>query len=92
MEDMLIFGICLVLVLVFVWGARKFYYRKPRRFPGPDGRKWTWHPGGSFSDPAGRKVTDKKTLAACRAAWKEWHDRTARETGAIQSGRFLGGD
>jgi len=90
MEEILILGGSLVFVLVFIWGARTFYYRKPRRFTGHDGRKWTWHPGGSYSDPQGRKVTDPAMIAKCEAAWAELHERTARETAAIQSGRLLG--
>ena len=91
MEEILILGGSLVAVLLFVWGARKLYYSKPRRFTGPDGRKWTGHPGDRFSDPDGRPVTDPDTIAACQAAWVELHERTARETAAIQGGRFLGG-
>jgi len=92
METIIVYAVSLAAVLLFVWGARKFYYRKPRRFPGPGGRKWTWHPGGSFSDPDGRPVTDAKTIATCQAAWQEWHDRAARQTAAIQSLRIFRGD
>lgn len=92
MEEILVWVGSLAFVLLFVWGARKIYYSKPRRFTGHDGRKWTWHPGGSFSDPDGRPVTDKKTIARCQQAWQELHDRTARQTAGIQSGRFFGGD
>lgn len=92
MDDILLYGGALAFVLLFVWGARKLYYSKPRRFAGPDGRKWTWHPDGSFSDPDGRPVTEAETIAACREAWDELHRRTARQTAAIQSGRFPGRD
>ena len=92
MQDIWIYAICLVAVLLFVWGARRLYYSSPRRFPGPDGRKWTWHPDGSFSDPDGKPVTDEETVAACQQAWIDLHDRTAQQTAAIQSGRILGGD
>jgi hypothetical protein len=92
MEEILILGGSLIAVLLFVWGARKLYYAKPRRFTGPDGRKWTWHPGGRFSDPDGRRVSDAETIAACEAAWADLHRRTAEQTAAIQSGRIFGGD
>ena len=90
MEDVLIYGGSLAAVLLFVWGARRLYYSKPRRFTGHDGRKWTWNPDGSFADPDGRPVTEAETLAQCQADWEELHRRTARETAAIQSGRFFG--
>ncbi|HVQ09953.1 MAG TPA: hypothetical protein VMS43_16120 [Allosphingosinicella sp.] len=49
-------------------------------------------PGGGFSDPDGRPVTDAETLAACQEAWDELHRRTARQSAAIQSWRLLGRD
>ena len=90
MEEILIWGGSAVFVLLVVWGARKLYYSGPRRFTGPDGRKWTWHPGGTYSDPDGRPVTDPETIAACEEAWIALHERTANQTAAIHSGRFLG--
>ena len=94
MEDMLILGGSLVAVLLFVLVARMFYFSKPRKFPGQDGRKWTWNPDGSFTDPDGRPVTDAETIARCQEDWEELERRTARQTTAIHQmgflGRFLG--
>jgi YD repeat-containing protein len=92
MNDILLYGGSLALVLLVVWGARRYYYSKPRGFTGHDGRKWTWHPGGSFSDADGRPVTDAETAALCRQAWDELHRRTAQQTAAIQSIGFPGRD
>jgi hypothetical protein len=92
MTDFFDFGLIVAAGFLFIWGARKYDYSKPRRFPGPDGRKWTWHPGGSFSDPDGRPVTDEDGIAACEAAWIEWHERTRRETTAILTWRSLRDD
>lgn len=36
MEEILVWVGSLVFVLPFIWGARKLYYAKPRRFFGGD--------------------------------------------------------
>jgi hypothetical protein len=90
MEELLIYGGSLAAVLLFVWGARRLYYSRPRRFTGHGGRKWTWNPDGSFADPEGRPVADPETIARCQEDWDELHRRTAQQTSAIQSGRFFG--
>lgn len=37
MDDILLYGGWLAFVPLFVWGARKYYYSKPRRFAGRTG-------------------------------------------------------
>jgi hypothetical protein len=76
--------------VVLILAIKRWYASRPHRFEGPDGRSWVWHPGYSFTDEEGRKVEDPETVAALSAAWDELHARTARQTAAIHSGRFLG--
>ena len=48
--------------------------------------------GRRFSDADGRAGDRRRDDRRVPAAWDELHRRTARQTAAIQSGRFLGRD
>jgi hypothetical protein len=87
MKTMLIFIPMLALGLLFVWGARKFYYSRPHSFIREDGRTWTWNPDDSFTDPDGATVTDPDTLMDCQADWAQLHQRAASGTAKLRRGR-----
>lgn len=76
--------------ILLILGIKKWYRARPHRFAAADGRHYVWHPGYRFTDEEGRAVEDPERVAALTRDWDELHARTARETAAIQSGRFLG--
>ena len=79
-----------VAAVALIMGIKRWYRSRPHRFEAADGRRYTWHPGYSFTDEEGRAIEDAEQVAALSRDWDELHARTARQTAAIQSGRFLG--
>jgi hypothetical protein len=76
--------------ILLILGIKKWYKSRPHRFEAEDGLSYTWHPGYRFDGPDGKPVTDPERIAELTRDWDELHARTARQTAAIQSGRFLG--
>lgn len=76
--------------LLLILGIKKWYRSRPHRFKAGDGTICIWHPGYRFTDADGQTVSDPERIAALTRDWDELHERTARQTAAIHSGRFLG--
>lgn len=76
--------------VVLIMGIKRWYRSRPHRFKAADGRHYVWHPGYRFTDAEGRAVSDPERIEALTRDWDELHARTARQTAAIHSGRFLG--
>ena len=75
--------------VVLILGIKRWYASRPHRFKARDGQAFIWHPGYRFTDADGRPVEDEERIASLSEDWDELHARTARQTAAIQSTRFL---
>lgn len=68
MSDLIGLAGSLLLVLVFVWGVRRLYYRGPQTFY-LDGAKYVRHGDGHFATDTGARVADPARLAVLAEQW-----------------------